>query len=456
MRILRSILPSAFTVIVLLICLMPVAQAQESYAPPHKVGGELWLVGTVEDRAGAPLAGLVIALWQGDESGRYAHPDWAAAGPLREDFQYFGSATSDAAGNFVFRSRVPGATALGPARLHLEIQRAGETLLNTQLYFPEDHLAIFGEYVYGESEWGNEEMQFMQDVALACDSAEAKESTRILYAPLVLDRGAGDLTPTPALALAPPYADFYPDRDFSHYDNDLLDANPQQQPLSASNIPEIPAGRVGDGLWLISEISDRAGDALAGMVFEFWQADEHGAHDHPIALENHELRDDFQYFGVAHTDEHGLAVFRTRQPYTPGHRPKHLHFIVKQGDEELLVSQFFFPEDIAYVLRDRFYLERSHGDDELLFLRDINEDCATRAGADREQFRVMEGLVVLRLGEGPRAPTPALDTGRFYPIVDFSEYDNDLLDARPHQQRLTIADAPLPAAGAQPSTDEDP
>ena len=110
----RLILPGSLTIAMFALfnCLVPVGMAQESYAPPHKVGGVLWLVGTVEDRAGAPLAGVSIALWQGDESGRYAHPSMAAAGPLRDDFQYFGSATSDAAGNFVFRSRVPGASAI--------------------------------------------------------------------------------------------------------------------------------------------------------------------------------------------------------------------------------------------------------------------------------------------------------------------------------------------------------
>ena len=108
-------LASALTVISLLFYLIPLGQAHEEFTSPHNVGGELWLVGNVTDRASQPLADLTIELWQGDERGIYNHPDMGNPDELRDDFQYFGTTTTDEAGNFTFRTMTPGASRAGPA-----------------------------------------------------------------------------------------------------------------------------------------------------------------------------------------------------------------------------------------------------------------------------------------------------------------------------------------------------
>ncbi len=66
----RTLLPPLFrfffvrilTPILTLFCLTLTAKAQEIISSPHNVGGELWFIGNVTDRANQPLAGLTIEL----------------------------------------------------------------------------------------------------------------------------------------------------------------------------------------------------------------------------------------------------------------------------------------------------------------------------------------------------------------------------------------------------------
>ena len=51
-------------------------------------------------------------------------------------FQYFGTATTDAAGNFVFRTLTPGAGAGQAATLQLRVRRQDEILSTTAWSFP--------------------------------------------------------------------------------------------------------------------------------------------------------------------------------------------------------------------------------------------------------------------------------------------------------------------------------
>ncbi len=355
---------------------------------------------------------------------------------MRDDFQYFGTATTDADGSFAFRTMTPGAGVERPAHLHIIAHRNGEPLLITQLYFAEDHGVLLDDYIYRQRGEGYDELLFMQDIAAACYAGEATVGARVVFAQVVLDQGEGALAPTPTQ----PRGNFYPIVDFRGYDNDLLDADPHQEQLTVNDVPEILSGRVGDGLWFIGKLFNRAGEQLEGYQIQLWQADDHGRHNHPDDDAPIELRDDFQYFGIAHTDGDGFLVFRTLKPFPYRQRPAHLHFIVKQNDEPVLVSQFFFPEDRAYVLRDRIYLARSHGDDELLFMHDVASDCKT--GEETDRLRVLMGQIVINQDEGPRLPNPVLAPGPFQPVIDFSDYDNDLLDANPYQERLTVADVP--------------
>ena len=71
-------------------------------------------------------------------------------------------------------------------------------------------------------------------------------------------------------------------------------------------------------------------------------------------------------------------------------------------------------------------------------MHDVASDCKT--GEETDRLRVLMGQIVIDQDEGPRLPNPVLAPGPFQPVIDFSGYDNDLLNADPHQERLTIGD----------------
>ena len=56
-------------------------------------------------------------------------------------------------------------------------------------------------------------------------------------------------------------------------------------------------------------------------------------------------------------------------------------------------------------------------------------DCKT--GEETDRLRVLMGQIVIDQDEGPRLPNPVLAPGPFQPVIDFSGYDNDLLNADP-------------------------
>ncbi len=160
--------------------------------------------------------------------------------------------------------------------------------------------------------------------------------------------------------------------------------------------------------------------------------DENGNYHHPRHATSDELLEEFQYFGVTVTDADGAFVFRTQQPPYYDQRPSHLHYKVKLDDTTLLTSQIYFPENREDVLRD--YVYRSNGD-ESLFVEEIQ--AASESGGPR----IVNIQVVLGVGE--LSPTPELTEGPYYPVIDFSAYNNDLLDADTEQERLTFLDLPL-------------
>ena len=424
------------TVLLVLFCSTLAGQAQEQISSPRHVGGKLWLVGSVTDRGSQPIAGLTIELWQSDESGYFPDPNQPGPGELREDFQYFGTATSDEKGDFIFRTQTPGTVSEQPAHLNLLVREGETTLLTTKWFFPEDGAIVASSRTETQYNAKNNVLLLLQDIAPECATTAHNEMPRIVFAQIVLDRGTGALYPTLPQDIGP----FYPEAASGGSDNDLLDSQPDQEALTIDDVPEIALGRVGDDIWMIGTVYDRAGRQLEGYEIQLWQADDHGRHYHPDDDAPYELRDDFQYFGTAHTDGDGYLVFRTMKPYPYRQRPAHLHIVVKHAGETQLVTQFFFPEDHAYVLRDRLYLSRGHGDDELLFLHDLTNDCMTGGASD--SLRVLQGRIVLQQGIGPHEPIPGLGLGPFPPVIDFSGYDNDLLDADPYQERLIISDIP--------------
>lgn len=101
------------------------------------------LMGRVLDETGAPVRGAKIELWQCNAHGRYAHPADVNPAPLDPNFQGFGIQTTDADGQYRFKTIKPAAYPIGSMNpdairtphIHFDIAGAN-TRLVTQMYFP--------------------------------------------------------------------------------------------------------------------------------------------------------------------------------------------------------------------------------------------------------------------------------------------------------------------------------
>jgi catechol 1,2-dioxygenase len=130
-------------------------------------------------------------------------------------------------------------------------------------------------------------------------------------------------------------------------------------PYYRPGAPERPGGRLAVrapssdavALTVSGRVTEAAtGHPVAGAEIDVWQADEHGEYDYS---------DDFHLRGVVRTDDAGGYRFETvvPAPYTipPGgpvgelmaalhrsiYRPAHIHFRVRTGGRQRLMSQFF-------------------------------------------------------------------------------------------------------------------
>jgi hypothetical protein len=171
---------------------------------------------------------------------------------------------------------------------------------------------------------------------------------------------------------------------------------------------------------LQGQVTGLGGDVVAGAVIEIWQTDVNGNYDHPGDADPSLLLPNFQYFGTAVTDENGFYAFRTvvPAPYEP--RPAHIHFKVKIDGVEALISQFYFIGDRPEAPEDAIIVDGQGG--EVIFLEPVEQ-----VDAQGNSVRVATGNIVLGIGEGSLIPTSLQGEGPYYPVVDFSGYDNDLI-----------------------------
>jgi protocatechuate 3,4-dioxygenase beta subunit len=97
----------------------------------------LYLSGRVLTREGQPRPGTTIELWQCDARGRYHH-----VGDMREprddNFQGYGTTTTDAAGRYAFKTIRPVAYPGRPPHLHVKVHPADTAALTTQIYIKGD------------------------------------------------------------------------------------------------------------------------------------------------------------------------------------------------------------------------------------------------------------------------------------------------------------------------------
>lgn len=104
-------------------------------------GTVIEVTGRVLDRAGRPVDGAVLELWQCNAAGRYAHPGDAATTPLDPHFQGYAAIRTDAGGNWKITTVKPAGygspIGMRTPHIHFDIRGKAHRLI-TQMYFPED------------------------------------------------------------------------------------------------------------------------------------------------------------------------------------------------------------------------------------------------------------------------------------------------------------------------------
>jgi protocatechuate 3,4-dioxygenase, beta subunit len=106
------------------------------------LGTLLYLSGRILADSGKPVAGARVEIWQANAAGRYAHPNDETPTPLDENFQGFAVTTTDADGNYAFKTVRPAAYQVTPGRwrpahIHFCVTSQTERLV-TQMYFKGD------------------------------------------------------------------------------------------------------------------------------------------------------------------------------------------------------------------------------------------------------------------------------------------------------------------------------
>jgi protocatechuate 3,4-dioxygenase beta subunit len=112
------------------------------------LGERITVSGRVLDRAGRPVRGQLVEIWQANASGRYAHQRDQHHAPLDPNFTGVGRCLTDDGGRYRFTTVRPGAypwrnhlNAWRPAHIHFSLFGTAFTQrLVTQMYFPGDPL----------------------------------------------------------------------------------------------------------------------------------------------------------------------------------------------------------------------------------------------------------------------------------------------------------------------------
>ena len=138
---------------------------------------------------------------------------------------------------------------------------------------------------------------------------------------------AQELLRTPAQTEGP----FYPDRLPLDTDNDLIIINDKLTPS------------IGEITHLTGKILDALGKPIRNALVEIWQCDGNGVYLHTRDSGGKQDKQDknFQGFGRFLTGSNGEYYFRTIKPVPYPGRTPHIHFKVKKGAKELLVTQCY-------------------------------------------------------------------------------------------------------------------
>ncbi|MDT3395745.1 protocatechuate 3,4-dioxygenase subunit beta [Streptomyces sp. B1866] len=115
------------------------------------LGERITVSGRLLDRAGRPVRGQLVEIWQANASGRYAHLRDQHPAPLDPHFTGVGRTLTDDQGRYTFTTVRPGpypwrnhTNAWRPAHIHFSLfGTAFAQRLVTQMYFPGDPLFAY-------------------------------------------------------------------------------------------------------------------------------------------------------------------------------------------------------------------------------------------------------------------------------------------------------------------------
>jgi protocatechuate 3,4-dioxygenase beta subunit len=113
-----------------------------------QAGGEIvQLGGRLLDRAGSPVAGARIEIWQCDVNGRYLHRGDSGFVSRDPAFQGFGRDLTRADGSYSFRTINPVPYSGRTPHIHVKVLVGGRERLTTQFYLP-DHPGNDNDWLY--------------------------------------------------------------------------------------------------------------------------------------------------------------------------------------------------------------------------------------------------------------------------------------------------------------------
>jgi protocatechuate 3,4-dioxygenase beta subunit len=133
---------------------------------------------------------------------------------------------------------------------------------------------------------------------------------------------------------------------------------PPQKPVDKDNDLTIVVGNAGTALGDIIQITGKVfgkdGLPIAGAVVEIWQTDHAGIYLHPNDPRFAARDVNFQSYGESTSGENGDYSFKTILPGVYEGRPPHIHVIVRYQGQEILTTQFYFPQNTngAFVSED--------------------------------------------------------------------------------------------------------
>jgi protocatechuate 3,4-dioxygenase beta subunit len=115
-------------------------QQQVGPSNPHVL-----FYGNLRDDVGEPVKDAQVQFWHTDFNGNYYHPsdDLDGYELCSDTFSYFGTAETDAVGDFIFKTFRPGLYAGRPiTHIHFKVWHNGQELLTSQFYFDDENASL--------------------------------------------------------------------------------------------------------------------------------------------------------------------------------------------------------------------------------------------------------------------------------------------------------------------------